>query len=111
MVHSFSCRRVLSIEVVEHMKNRGQFMDYSNRILIRCGLFVLSGTLLLPSGCGGISADVQEAQEAQVQQMYEEATINPPNMSPEAARRRKERVEMDFGVVTDVAKEKSKKPK
>ena len=60
------------------------------------------------SGCGGISAEVQEDQDAQNQEMYEEAITNPPNLSPAAAQRRKERVEMDFGISPDDEDEQPK---
>lgn len=60
------------------------------------GGFVGLGLLVL-AGCGP-SADVMQAQEEQIQQAYKEATTNPPKMNAKAALRRKQRVEMDFGI-------------
>lgn len=71
-------------------------------------LFTATLTLTAICGCGGVSTEVKEAQEAQIQQMYEEATTNPPNLSPAAAQRRKQRVEMDFGITPDDEDEQPK---
>lgn len=83
-------------------------MRYASRVLIHSQRLVMAGALLVLSGCGGVSAKVQEAQDLQIKQLYKEATTDPPNMSPKAAQRRKERVEMDFGVPSGTMQEEAK---
>lgn len=52
--------------------------------------------LLVLVGCGP-SQEVLDRQEAQLQEMIQEAKTDPTNMTPDEREMRRHRLEMDFG--------------